>query len=47
MLPHSVLGVTKGHLTPEGGGGALHIKFAQMCVLRIKKYTHIEGLLKN
>ena len=28
-------------------GGRLHIKFARMCVLRIEKYTHFEGLLKN
>ena len=30
-----------------GGGGRLHFKFARMCVLRIEKYTHFEGLLKN
>ena len=29
------------------GGGRLHIKFARMRVLRIEKYTHFEGLLKN
>ena len=29
------------------GGGRLHIKLARMCVLRIEKYTHFEGLLKN
>ena len=36
----------KGIRVP-GGGGRLHIKCARMCVLRIEKYTHFEGLFSE
>ena len=32
------------YILPGGGGGQLHTKFTWMCVLRIEKYTHFEGL---